>query len=63
MLPSAASLDGKAVAHVTFKARPDDTWRDIASAAQFTGRTVVLFSVPGACTPTSVAAYFGSAAA
>lgn len=52
MLPSAASLEGKAVPQVTFKARPDDAWRDITSDELFKGRTVVLFSLPGAYTPT-----------
>ena len=52
MIPSAASLEGKQVPQVTFKARPDDAWRDITSDELFKGRTVVLFSLPGAYTPT-----------
>jgi len=52
MIPSAASLEGKAVPNVTFKARPDDAWRDITTDDLFKGRTVVLFSLPGAFTPT-----------
>jgi glutaredoxin-like protein len=52
MLPTAASLEGKPVPDVTFKARPDDQWRDITSHDLFKGRTVVVFSLPGAYTPT-----------
>ena len=29
MIPTPASLEGKPVPKVTFKARPDDQWRDI----------------------------------
>lgn len=52
MLPTPQSLEGKPVPHVTFKARPNDQWQDITSEALFKGRTVVLFSLPGAYTPT-----------
>jgi glutaredoxin-like protein len=37
---------------VTFKARPNDQWRDITTDELFKGRTVVVFSLPGAYTPT-----------
>jgi glutaredoxin-like protein len=52
MLPTAESLEGKPVPEVTFKARPDDQWRDIATDELFKDKTVVLFSLPGAYTPT-----------
>jgi glutaredoxin-like protein len=52
MLPTAESLEGKSVPTVTFKARPNDQWKDITSDELFKGRTVVLFSLPGAYTPT-----------
>jgi glutaredoxin-like protein len=52
MLPTAASLEGTPVPDVTFKARPDDQWRDISSAELFKGKTVIVFSLPGAYTPT-----------
>jgi glutathione-dependent peroxiredoxin len=52
MLPSAASLEGKPVPQVIFKARPNDQWRDIPSDALFKGKTVVVFALPGAYTPT-----------
>ncbi len=52
MLPTAESLEGKPVPDVTFKARPNDQWCDITSAQLFKGRTVVVFALPGAYTPT-----------
>ena len=52
MLPSPESLQGKPVPNVVFKARPDDQWRDLSSDELFKGKTVVVFSLPGAFTPT-----------
>jgi glutaredoxin-like protein len=52
MLPTPESLEGKPVPTVTFKARPDNQWQDISTDALFKGRTVVVFSLPGAYTPT-----------
>ena len=52
MLPTPESLEGKPVPNVVFKARPNDQWKDISSDELFKGRTVVLFSLPGAYTPT-----------
>jgi len=52
MLPSAESLQGKPVPDVTFKARPDDQWRDLSTNDLFRDRTVVVFALPGAFTPT-----------
>src|SRR5450830_1197388 len=52
MIPTPASLEGQPVPTVTFKARPDDQWRDITTDELFKGRTVVVFSLPGAFTPT-----------
>jgi glutaredoxin-like protein len=52
MLPSPAALEGKPVPQVTFKARPNDQWKDITSDELFKGKTVVVFSLPGAYTPT-----------
>ncbi|RSZ57407.1 glutathione peroxidase [Massilia atriviolacea] len=52
MLPTPESLEGKPVPHVTFKARPNDQWKDISTDELFKGRTVVVFSLPGAYTPT-----------
>jgi glutaredoxin-like protein len=52
MLPTPDSLVGKPVPQVVFKARPNDQWKDISTDELFKGRTVVLFSLPGAYTPT-----------
>jgi glutaredoxin-like protein len=52
MLPSAQSLEGKTVPKVIFKTRVDDKWRDVTTDEIFQGRTVVVFSLPGAYTPT-----------
>ena len=52
MLPTPQSLEGKPVPQVTFKARPNDQWKDITSDELFKGKTVVVFSLPGAYTPT-----------
>jgi glutaredoxin-like protein len=52
MLPSAISLEGKHVPNVTFKTRTDHEWKDVTTADLFQGRTVIVFSLPGAYTPT-----------
>lgn len=57
MLPTPQSLEGKPVPKVTFKARPDDQWRDLTTDELFKGRTVVVFSLPGAYTPTCSSAH------
>ncbi|MCE3602919.1 glutathione peroxidase [Massilia sp. P8910] len=46
------SLEGKPVPTVTFKARLNDQWKDITTDELFKGKTVVVFSLPGAYTPT-----------
>ena len=52
MLPTAASLEGKPVPDVILKTRADGQWKDVRTAALFAGRTVLVFSLPGAYTPT-----------
>ena len=52
MLPTPQSLEGQRVPQVTFKARPNNQWQDISTDALFKGKTVVVFSLPGAYTPT-----------
>ncbi|HEX4332489.1 MAG TPA: glutathione peroxidase [Usitatibacter sp.] len=49
MLPNS---EGKRVPQVTFRTRKDGQWKDVTSDQVFKGRTVVLFSLPGAYTPT-----------
>ncbi len=46
------NLEGQRVPNVTFKARHDHDWVDLTSDDIFAGKTVVVFSLPGAFTPT-----------
>lgn len=52
MLPRAESLEGKPVPQVAFKTRAENGWRDLTTDELFKGKTVVVFSLPGAYTPT-----------
>ena len=44
--------EGQAVPKVTFRTREGSEWRDVTSDEIFAGKTVVVFSLPGAFTPT-----------
>jgi glutaredoxin-like protein len=44
--------EGQRIPDVTFRTRRDHEWVDVTSAEIFDGKTVVLFSLPGAFTPT-----------
>ena len=44
--------EGKKVPHVTFCVRENNEWQNVTSGDLFTGKTVVVFSLPGAFTPT-----------
>src|SRR5262247_3851523 len=44
--------EGRRVPDVTFRARQDNEWKNITTAELFAGKTVVVFSLPGAFTPT-----------
>jgi len=44
--------EGQRVPNVTFKTREGGDWKDITTDELFGGRTVVLFALPGAFTPT-----------
>lgn len=46
------SKEGQKVPSVVFRTRENGDWRDISSDELFKGRTVVVFSLPGAFTPT-----------
>ena len=48
---------GKAVPNVTFHVRENDEWRDVTTDDLFKNKTVVLFSLPGAFTPTCSSAH------
>ena len=49
MLPN---KEGQRVPDVTFKTRKNEDWLDIKSSELFDAKTVVVFSLPGAYTPT-----------
>ena len=44
--------EGQKVPQVTFRTRADGDWKHVASDDIFKGKTVVVFSLPGAFTPT-----------
>lgn len=44
--------EGQKVPQVTFRTRADNDWKNVTSDDLFKGRTVALFSLPGAFTPT-----------
>jgi glutaredoxin-like protein len=46
------SKEGQQVPSVVFHTRENNEWRDISSNELFKGKTVVVFSLPGAFTPT-----------
>lgn len=46
------NMEGKKVPQVTFHTRQGDAWVDVTSAELFDNKTVVVFSLPGAFTPT-----------
>ena len=46
------SREGQTVPNVTFPIRVNDEWQKVTSDALFKGKTVVLFALPGAFTPT-----------
>ncbi len=47
-----ANSEGKKVPDVTFRTRQDGQWKDVTTDQIFQGRTVVVFALPGAYTPT-----------
>ncbi len=47
-----AQREGLRVPESNFRTRVNSAWRDVSSADIFGGRTVVLFALPGAFTPT-----------
>jgi glutaredoxin-like protein len=46
------SQEGKRVPNVTFRTRVDGDWRNVTTDEIFKGKNVVVFSLPGAFTPT-----------
>ena len=57
MLPTAESLQGKSVPSVSFKVRSGGQSRDVDTDTLFKGKTVVVFALPGAYTPTCSSAH------
>ncbi len=52
------NIEGQKVPDNTFKTRtPDGQWKDVSSQDVFKGKTVVVFSLPGAFTPTCSSAH------
>ena len=51
-MPQFPSHEGQPVPQVTFKYRENGEWKQTTSAELFKGRTVAVFSLPGAFTPT-----------
>jgi glutathione-dependent peroxiredoxin len=49
MLPNS---EGKRIPPVTFRTRRDGQWADVTTEQLFKGRTVIVFALPGAYTPT-----------
>jgi glutathione-dependent peroxiredoxin len=49
MLPNS---EGKRVPQVTFRTRNEGQWKDLTTDQIFNGKTVVVFALPGAYTPT-----------
>jgi glutaredoxin-like protein len=46
------NIEGQQVPNVSFKMRKDHEWVELSTADVFSGKSVVLFSLPGAFTPT-----------
>ncbi|MGE0357345.1 MAG: glutathione peroxidase [Burkholderiales bacterium] len=44
--------EGRKVPAVTFRTRQDNQWKDVTTEQVFAGRTVIVFALPGAYTPT-----------
>jgi len=49
--------EGQRVPNVTFRTREGSDWKDISSDDVFAGKTVAVFSLPGAFTPTCSSAH------
>lgn len=56
-LPSAAEKEGQPVPQVTFRTRTEHDWQNITTEELFAGKNVVVFSLPGAFTPTCSSAH------
>ncbi|GAB5380467.1 MAG: glutathione peroxidase [Aliiglaciecola sp.] len=50
--PNFENKEGQKIPSVTFRTRQNDEWVDVTTDDLFAGKTVVVFSLPGAFTPT-----------
>src|SRR5262249_38043542 len=50
--PMLENREGQKVPQVTFRTRQDGDWKNVTTDDIFKGKTVVVFSLPGAFTPT-----------
>jgi glutathione-dependent peroxiredoxin len=46
------NIEGQRIPEVTFRTREDNQWKDVSTRDLFAGKKVVVFSLPGAFTPT-----------
>lgn len=46
------NIEGQSVPQVTFRTRDGDDWKDVTTDEIFKGKTVIVFALPGAFTPT-----------
>ena len=51
------NIEGQKVPNVTFPTRQNDEWVNVSTDELFAGKTVVVFSLPGAFTPTCSSAH------
>ena len=51
------NLENQQVPNVTFKTMQDGQWQDVTSDDIFKGKNVIVFSLPGAFTPTCSSAH------
>lgn len=49
--------EGTRVPEVNFRTRVDGTWKDVSTSDLFAGKTVIVFALPGAFTPTCSSAH------
>jgi glutaredoxin-like protein len=47
-----SNIEGKAIPQVTFSTRKNEQWEKVTTDEIFKGKTVILFALPGAFTPT-----------
>ena len=54
---SLVNREGQKVPNVTFHTRQNNDWVDVTTDELFSGKTVIVFSLPGAFTPTCSSAH------